>query len=194
MKTKKIFLCRHAETDMNKSRLWSGRTDAELNENGIVQAQILGKKLRHYPIEAVYSSELKRSKQTAAEIARCFNLDIRIDKRLNEADYGKAEGLSFSEVEQTWPQTREYWINPIPSHFDSRFPDGESIEEVQKRCLNVLNDIALYSPYRNIAVVTHAGVICSFLASLSILRPRVPNCDVVPLAYDGKVFISGKIF
>lgn len=40
MKTKKIFLCRHAETDMNKSRLWSGRTDTELNENGIVQAQI----------------------------------------------------------------------------------------------------------------------------------------------------------
>lgn len=98
MKTKKIFLCRHAETDMNKSRLWSGRTDTELNENGIVQAQILGKKLGHYPIEAVYSSELKRSKQTAAEIARCFNLDILVDKRLNEADYGKAEEIGRAHV------------------------------------------------------------------------------------------------
>lgn len=195
METKKIFLCRHGETEMNKQCVWSGRTDVELNENGILQAQKLGIKLSHYPVGAIYSSPLIRSEQTAKIAAEFLNLDVRIDTRLIEADYGEAEGLSFDEVERRWPQTKEYWQNPVLAHFDNRFPGGESLDETCSRALAALRDIVESCPDKIIVVVTHAGVICSLLSSMAILRPRIKNGNVIPIKYqDNRFFVAGKIF
>ncbi len=196
IKTKKIFLCRHGESQANEKNIWSGqRIDAELTEAGKKQAMLLGEKLSRYSIDAVYASPLIRACQTAEIAADFLKLPYSFDPRLKEANYGQAEGCSFDEVREKWPGIREYWINPVPMHFDARFPGGESLRDVQDRAWQALKELVENNDYYHIAVVTHAGVICSLLSSLFVLFPRIKNCQVFPLVYEKKTFrVGGKIF
>lgn len=73
-----IILVRHGDTDWNVEEVFRGRADIELNETGIEQARLLAKYLESVPIEAVYSSPLKRALETARIIAGFRNIDITV--------------------------------------------------------------------------------------------------------------------
>lgn len=63
---KRIYLCRHGETDANaENRIQGGGVDLDLNHVGRKQAQALGEALSKFQIERVHSSTMKRSSNTA---------------------------------------------------------------------------------------------------------------------------------
>ena len=105
-----IMLIRHGDTDWNVEEIFRGRADIELNETGIKQAQLLAKYLGGVPIEAVYSSPLKRALKTAEIIAPLHNVDVMPSQELTDLDYGEWQGLSHDAVKDRYKTLYEKWL------------------------------------------------------------------------------------
>ena len=149
-----LLLIRHALTDATGKRL-SGRTRGiHLSEAGREQARALAGRLEPLPISAVYSSPLERCVETARPFASARGLDVRVEPRVVEVAYGTWTGRSMGQLTRTtlWKQ-----VQSSPSSV--RFPDGESLSEVQQRSVSAMNELAAAHPRGTVAVVTHADVI-----------------------------------
>ena len=137
----KLVLLRHGQSQWNLENRFTGWKDIELSENGILEAKESGRliKEKKIPIDIVYSSELKRSIDTAiiamkeANYDHLFNngeLIIIKNIAVNERDYGDLTGLNKKETaekygkEQVHIWRRSYDVNP---------PGGESLKNVVER-------------------------------------------------------------
>lgn len=149
-----VLLIRHGLTEETGKRL-SGRTRGiHLSEAGVEQACALAGRLQPLTISAAYSSPLERCVETARPFASARGLDVRVEPRLIEVAYGTWTGRSMGQLTRTtlWKQ-----VQSSPSSV--RFPDGETLSEVQQRSVSAVNDIAAIHPRGVVAVVTHADVI-----------------------------------
>ncbi|MBP5204742.1 histidine phosphatase family protein, partial [Candidatus Saccharibacteria bacterium] len=86
----KIYVVRHGETNSNLAGIVSGRSDEELNENGIKQAQDINLKIADMKFADVYVSPMKRTIQTAEIVVPEYKYII--DDRLAERELGKLKG------------------------------------------------------------------------------------------------------
>jgi len=84
----KLILARHGETMWNIEMIYRGRMDINLDEVGIKQAELLGKYLSNWGLEAIYSSPLSRAIDTANIIARYQKIGVHIAEGLIDFDYG----------------------------------------------------------------------------------------------------------
>jgi probable phosphomutase (TIGR03848 family) len=149
-----LLLVRHGLTDATGKHL-SGRTRGiHLSETGRTQADRLVERLAGVPIKAFYSSPLERCVETARPPARARGLDVRIEPRLIEVDYGRWTGRSMAQLVRTtlWKQ-----VQSSPSSI--RFPEGETLRDVQLRTVEALDEIAAGNPKAVVAAVAHADVI-----------------------------------
>ncbi|HEY4711153.1 MAG TPA: histidine phosphatase family protein, partial [Dehalococcoidia bacterium] len=89
----KLILARHGETVWNVEKVYRGRTDVSLDEVGIKQAELLGKNLGSWKLEAIYSSPLKRALDTANIVARYQKIGVHVAKGLIDFDYGEWQSL-----------------------------------------------------------------------------------------------------
>ena len=103
MQSTHIIAIRHGETDWNALGRYQGQTDIPLNDSGLAQAKQAASFLRDKTIHAIYTSNLSRAAQTAAEIALARNEDVRIVPELQEQHYGVFQGLTGSQVKERWP-------------------------------------------------------------------------------------------
>jgi probable phosphomutase (TIGR03848 family) len=157
-----ILLVRHAQTETAGRRL-TGRTPGiHLSDLGVRQAAAVGERLRALPIAALYSSPLERCIETAAEIARGRGLEIRRLPEVLEVDYGRWTGRPLAQLTRT-----SLWKRVMASPSSVRFPDGERLEDVQRRSVESLSGLADRHPRKVIAVVTHAEIIRLALAHLA---------------------------
>ena len=86
----KIYLLRHGQTVAGLDYNLDLRLpDPKLDETGIRQAELLGKRLQRCPIEAIYSSDLERAKQTAQIINRYTETSIILKAQLRGIDMGE---------------------------------------------------------------------------------------------------------
>ena len=92
-----IVLVRHGATDWNLQGRCQGSTDRELSEAGKRQAQQISSLLSDEKFDAVYSSNLRRARQTAELISRPHSLPVHIAENRRELDPGVLEGLTFNE-------------------------------------------------------------------------------------------------
>ena len=155
-----IILVRHGENDwVKKHRLAGWLPDIHLNENGRQQAQAVAQRLAPLPIQAVYSSPITRCMETAAGIARTHQLDIVQVEELGEVRYGKWEGKKIKKLARgpNW-----HAVQFFPSRF--RFPNGESLLEVQFRAVQALERLSGRHPQQMIVAVSHADLIKLVLA------------------------------
>jgi broad specificity phosphatase PhoE len=158
-----IILVRHGETEWNVKEVFRGRTDVELNETGIRQAELLAQYLSNIKIAAVYSSPLKRALKTAEMIATYHNLDVEIAPGLIDFDYGEWQGLSHRQVKNRYKEPYTQWLkNPQ----QVTMPGGESLNDVSQRAISVVNEII--ARYRGaVVLVSHRVVnkvlICALL-------------------------------
>src|SRR6476620_209508 len=67
--TLRLYIARHGETDWNAQHKLQGMTDIPLNENGRKQAAALAESLTGVHLDAIYSSTLSRSRDTAQTVA-----------------------------------------------------------------------------------------------------------------------------
>jgi len=158
-----LILARHGETAWNVEKVYRGRTDVNLDEVGIKQAELLGKHLSNWELQAIYSSPLRRAIDTANIIARYQKIGIQIAEGLIDFDYREWQSLSEQTVKNLYPTLHDEWHN---NPHKVRMPGGESLEDVKKRAIKVVDGVL--SEYQgSVLLVSHRVVnkvlICSLL-------------------------------
>lgn len=148
-----VYLVRHGATEWNHSRRAQGTADIDLNDNGHAQAEEAAMRLADAPLDAVFSSDLKRAFDTARPIAAKHGLEVNVDGRFREIDQGEWTGLHVDEIARRWPNE---WG---PARHYSKRPGGESPTEVRKRALEGLKAAVERFPAGSIVVVSHGGTI-----------------------------------
>jgi alpha-ribazole phosphatase len=191
----KIFLIRHGETKWKKIGFLS-YTDIGLSKKGFLQAKKIAQKLKNEHIEAIYSSPLKRCRQTAKEIAEKMGLKVLIDPELREVNFGIFEGLSLKEAERKYP---DLFLKRLKDKWNFKIPKGESYKEAAKRVLKFLKRISKSKKNKNIVLVTHATIIKILLKLFSnfsmeeIDKIHFLPTSVTILEKKGKKFQFSKI-
>lgn len=134
-----IYIIRHGETEDNKQKIFSGWRDVDLDEEGIQEAKTVGEKLRDVKFTKAYCSDLLRSRHTLELILEKYHPQLSIiqDWRIKERDYGDLTGTSKSELVAKDPKNYQLWHRS----WATPPPNGESIEDVEKRILPFLQDI-----------------------------------------------------
>lgn len=134
----KIFIFRHGETSDNKFHDFSGWHQIDLDPSGIEEAKKIGEKLKNEKVTKAYQSDLIRSQQTLELVLNGYHqgFEIITDPRIKERDYGNLTMLNKDEVEKKDPVHFRLWHRS----YNVSPPGGESIEMVEKRVLDFLND------------------------------------------------------
>jgi broad specificity phosphatase PhoE len=184
-----IYLIRHGETNLNRDGCFQGQgLNPPLNENGLEQAKKLSLVMKFLELDAVYTSPLTRAYQTAEALANDRGLPLIKDERLLEANLGVAEGKLKKVIEDRMPSAYHKWRDL--SNWDFAFDKGETRRQVLGRFMDFIKSRE-ESDYKHIAVVTHAGVLRSFLASQGIQQSKISNTEIIHCAYeDGKLEID----
>lgn len=76
--TTRLLAIRHGETPWNRERRYQGQEDVPLNEAGLAQARCIAAALTDTAIDAIYTSDLARATQTAAELAQLRAMPMRV--------------------------------------------------------------------------------------------------------------------
>ncbi|NLD49984.1 MAG: histidine phosphatase family protein [Clostridiaceae bacterium] len=159
MKTRLIFV-RHAEAEGNYIREFHGWTDSEITQKGHVQAKLAANKLKDLDIDVLYSSSLRRTVQTAQYISEVKGLPIVQTDKLKEINGGDWEGKRWDELPGLWPEEYDTWENKPHTH---RMPNGETMEEFQKRLIDEVMYIIKNNKGKNVCIVTHGTAIRSLM-------------------------------
>ncbi len=187
MEKKTFILFRHGETDLNALKMFQGcGVDADLNETGRKQALELKEKLKPYGIQIVYTSPLKRA-MTTAMLAFDKDMPVSVEPDLREAHLGKAEGMFKADVEKNFPEIWKHWYT-ANAYMDTRFPEGESKQEIGNRIKNALLKIASREPAEVIGISIHSAAIRCFLMPLGRKDEPMQNCAIFQVEFDGKDF------
>lgn len=177
-----ILLARHGETDWNREGRFQGHADPQLNELGRRQARELGLRLRGERIDAIWSSDLGRCKQTAFYVASQVNLPVRLSGELREMDVGSWSGFTREEIAARWPDEYALWRET-----GRGWPDGEDFDAMQVRIVDAILGIAAGHPDEHVLVVTHGGPMRALHAHATgmtlpehrQLRGVSGNCEIV---------------
>ncbi|AEH51920.1 histidine phosphatase family protein [Pseudothermotoga thermarum] len=163
-----IYLVRHAKTDWNDLGLWQGTSDVPLNEEGIKQAEKLAKRFSKLPIEAVFTSPLKRSYQTAKIIASEKGLQPIVDELLIECRIDLWNGLTMEETLKRFKKEHDEWSkNP-----DAQINGVESLSSVKARMIKFFQQIVA-KDFNQVVVVSHAIALRMLISW--ILGLEIPN-------------------
>jgi broad specificity phosphatase PhoE len=146
-------MLRHGATDWNLTRRAQGLADVELDELGQRQAREAAGRLRLVPLDAVFSSALRRAIDTARPIAEGHGLEVQMDPRFNEIDQGEWTGLTTKEIGERWP---DLW--GAARHYSAR-PGGESPAQVRARALEGVRSVVDGYPDGTVVIVSHGGTI-----------------------------------
>jgi len=149
---KKLFLIRHCATVQNDACRYLGVTDMPLSAKGRHQAQLIADRLRNEHINAIFTSPLRRSFETAQIIARPHQFEVSTVPGLHEINFGQWEGFTFDEIRSKNPEEMSKWLDEPLSFV---FPGGESVQEFCSRVLEALDDILTISG--TVAVIAHGG-------------------------------------
>jgi len=178
-----LYLVRHGATDNNllhPPRL-QGRADVELSDEGAAQAEQAGRFLAGLPIAAVYSSPLRRARQTSEAIARPHGLDVRSVDALIECDVGEWEGCTWPDIEREHPDAYRRFVTD-PSRFG--YLGGENLAQVLERVSPAFTQLMSENLGGQIVVTAHNVVNRAYLGSLLDIpiakRRSVPqdNCCI----------------
>jgi 2,3-bisphosphoglycerate-dependent phosphoglycerate mutase len=149
--TLRIYLARHGETDWNAERRLQGATDTALNSTGRQQAAKLAERLKGVRLDAVYSSTLRRSRDTA-ELVR-GEVPLKSLAGLNERRIGKFEGKKLDRNSD--PATAQEYPKRSRDP-DDELDGGESLNQFYERVRATFGDIRSQHISGAILIVAHA--------------------------------------
>ena len=155
MSAARLVVWRHGRTQWNLQRRFQGQADTDLDAVGLDQAERAARVLAGLQPNALYSSDLKRTRQTAAALARLSGVEVRCDPRLREIHVGSWEGLLDDEVARVDP---ERWMRLRRGEDVRRSSTGESVAEVGERVAAALTEIADGAADDATVVVTSHGL------------------------------------
>ncbi len=149
-----LLLIRHAVNDWVGKRLAGWTPGVHLNDEGRAQVSDLVQRLAEVPFAAIYCSPLERTMETAQPLADAHGLTVQVREGLGETRYGDWTGRKLEDLkeEKLWPVIQVY-----PG--GARFPNGESLHEVQVRMVAELDAIRHAHPGQTVAVISHSDPI-----------------------------------
>ncbi len=198
-----LLLIRHGESTWNAARRWQGHADPPLSETGRAQARAAASALApsnppgritgsagrgqiHEPvgvrelpeIGSIWSSDLRRARETAEIIASELGLETRSHPGVKERTAGPWEGLTRDEIEQGWPRYLER--RQRPEGFESDTALARRVVPALVEIAGIVDREASGVP----AVVTHGGVIGVVDRLAGNQRRRYPNLAAVHIEVD----------
>ena len=159
---------RHGNTKGNSAERFWGQTDVELSAAGIKQVEQLRNRLATEKIDVIYTSNLRRASVTAEIIASRHQLSVITCPELLEINFGKVEGLTFKEIGQLYPELVKAWPT---RDLTFRYPDGESLGDLNNRVIKFLDRLEKHAPEETILVVAHSGILRLLICHLLRLEP-----------------------
>jgi alpha-ribazole phosphatase/probable phosphoglycerate mutase len=156
-----LYLIRHAETGFNRDGRVQGHSESNLSRLGIEQARRTGRRLGYVEFAAAYASPSKRTMRTARLALK--GVEIQPREGLREIRLGEWEGQKAEDLRARYPREVERWFH---SPMAVRIPGGETVGQFRRRVVREMNRIRKENPSGEIAIVTHAGVICAYLTSV----------------------------
>jgi len=163
MKTTRLYLVRHGATQLTAEDRFSGAVGVDLSVEGRAQAERLAERIAGEPIAAVYASPLSRTVETATILATPHRLPVIQRDGLREISHGRWEGLTRSEVEQSFGDEYASW-DADPFTFAPE--GGESGVAVLARALPVVREVVVAHAGQNVVVVSHKATLRLLLSSL----------------------------
>ena len=149
-----LLLARHGESDWNLAKRWQGFADRPLTGRGRQQAEELADRLEGTELDAVYSSDLQRARDTAEVVASRRGLTVSTTPDLREVDVGEWSGLTRAEAEARFPEAYARWLQG-----GEGWEEGETYEQLAARVLNATQRIAAAHDGSRVLVVAHGGTI-----------------------------------
>jgi broad specificity phosphatase PhoE len=160
-----VYLVRHGETPGNRIRRYQPY-ETPLTEEGRAQARLVAERLTGAgPFDALYSSDLVRTMETATTIGGRLGLTPIPEPRLRELDTGDWKGSLYEEIEARFPGHRQRWIDGGGLE---RLPGtaGESTTDVYQRMGAVFDDIIARHPGGRLIAVSHGWALALLLAGI----------------------------
>ena len=150
-----IILVRHGQTPWNKDKIFRGSKDIPLNDAGREEARLAGEWLKGDTIHAAYCSPLSRARDTGEAIARHHGLPVLDLPGLADICYGDWEGVPLTEVKVKYADLYRQWE---AAPHTVRFPHGETLDEVNARALDAVEEVLLRHPRQTILLAAHRAV------------------------------------
>ena len=174
----RVYLIRHAEADGNIYRRAQGSYDGAVSAKGLRQIAALAERFRDVPVNALYSSDLARTRATAGAITKYHALELRTDPRLREIDLGPWEDQPFGNLLFQDPVTMHAFNDdPAAWHVDG----AETFPALTRRIRAAVTDLAARHDGQTIVCVSHGMAIRSLIADIegvpSAEIHRVPHGD-----------------
>jgi broad specificity phosphatase PhoE len=182
----RLVLVRHGETPWHRENRYAGSSEVELTDHGREQARRLAAWAGAVALDAIWTSDLSRARDTAAACAESTGIGVCVDERLRELHFGQAEGLTRAELHERLPEaTSRFLRDPVRHHL----PGGEDPVRGARRFTDCLRTIATAHPSGRVLVVAHSTVIrlalCALtgveLARYRRLFPAVDNCALTEI-------------
>ena len=167
----RIFLLRHAQSIANEKGILAGRMESvELSKKGLAEREALEKRLSGAKFDLILSSPIQRCVETIINLYSA----PKIAHEFQEVDYGDWTGKKMSSLsrKKSWQEIHK---NPA----SVRFPNGETLPEVQTRALLGL-DLHVDQKKKNVLISTHADVVKVLL--LHALGTHLNNIDKLQIS------------
>ena len=161
--TTKIYLIRHAEAEGNLYRVAHGQYDSTLTPRGYRQLAALQRRFRDIEVDAVYGSDLFRTRATASAVYRQKNLEFQPLPLLREVNLGDWECRTWAEIHRLDPKMlQDFNKRPQVWHVEG----GETFDVVRDRTVEGLRRIARENPGRTVAATTHGAAMRILLGTI----------------------------
>lgn len=187
-----IYLIRHAEAEGNLYRRIHGWYDSLITDNGYRQIAALEERFRDVPIDAVWSSDLFRTRTTARAIYGPKGLELHTDPGLRELNLGDWENRTFGSVRHTDPYQMDLFNRTDP---EWRVENAETFFQLGDRIYGTVRRLAEKHPGQTIALFSHGMALRQFLGRVKDIPPEewhsMPHGDntaVSRLTFDGERF------
>jgi probable phosphoglycerate mutase len=181
-----LYMVRHGQTASSRENRFTGSSDPPLTAVGEAMAKAFADAYASTKWEAIYTSPMLRTRQTADPLARLTGLQATVEDGFKEIAYGEWEGLRQDEVKQRWPEAFAYWADDVASRGT---PGGETAFHVAARAMRVVDAIRCRHHQGNVLIVSHKATLriitCALLGlDVRLFRQRIaqPVCAVTMFA------------
>ena len=106
-----IYLLRHGQTEENRKGSYYGNLDIRLNAVGIAQGNKVKEFFKDINLDKVYVSDKKRTVEMAKLVLAQKEIEITVDNRINETNFGDFEGKTYEEIQRLYPEECLNWQN-----------------------------------------------------------------------------------
>ena len=174
----RVYMIRHAEAEGNIYRRAQGQYDGAVSAKGLRQIAALAERFRGEQIDALYTSDLARTRATAGAITKYHAVEMRLEPRLREIDLGPWEDVPFGDLLYRDP-VQMHAFNDDPAAW---YVEGaETFPAVTARVRGVVTELAARHDGQTIVCVSHGMAIRSLTADIlgvpSSEIHRVPHGD-----------------